>query len=66
MFVCTFLQFGALVGVPMLPRDIEELMRQMNAAKLAHVLPSEEDDGDGPPAPKPEARGSKPSTDLSH
>jgi hypothetical protein len=51
MFVCTFLQFGALVGVPMLPRDIEELMQQMNAAKLAHTLPSEEDDGGGAPGP---------------
>jgi hypothetical protein len=49
VFVCTFLQFGALVGVPMIPRDIEELMQQMNAAKLAHTLPSEEDDGGGPP-----------------
>lgn len=51
MFVCTFLQFGALVGVPMLPRDIEELMQQMNAAKLAHTLPSEDEDRGGPPAP---------------
>lgn len=51
MFVCTFLQFGALVGVPMLPRDIEELMQQMNAAKLAHSLPGEEEDGDGSPDP---------------
>jgi hypothetical protein len=53
VFVCTFLQFGALVGVPMLPRDIEELMQQMSAPKLAHVLPSEEDDGGGPPDEPP-------------
>jgi hypothetical protein len=51
MFVCTCLQFGALVGVPMLPRDIEELMQQMNAAKLAHALPEEEEDDGGPPDP---------------
>lgn len=52
-FVCTFLQFGALVGVPMRPEEIQELMRQMNAPKLAHVLPSEEHEGNDPPDPQP-------------
>jgi hypothetical protein len=55
-FVCAFLQFGALVGVPMRPEEIQDLMRQMNAPKLAHVLPSEEDDGD-PPPPGPTTAG---------
>lgn len=49
VFVCAFLQFGTLAGVPMRPEEIQDLMRQMNAPKLAHVLPSEESDGDGPP-----------------
>ena len=52
-FVCTFLQFGALIGIPMRPQEIQELMQQMNAPKLAQVLPSEERDGDDPPDPPP-------------
>jgi protein-S-isoprenylcysteine O-methyltransferase Ste14 len=58
-FVCTFLQFGAMVGVPMRPEEIQELMRQMNAPKLAHLLPSEEDDGGEPPPPRPSAPGTE-------
>jgi protein-S-isoprenylcysteine O-methyltransferase Ste14 len=58
VFVCAFLQFGALAGMPMRPEEIQELMRQMNAPKLAHVLPSEEDDGGEPPAAPPAANGS--------
>lgn len=53
VFVCAFLQFGTLMGVPMRPEEIQDLMRQMNAPKLAHVLPSEEHDGDDPPDPLP-------------
>ncbi len=49
VFVCAFLQFGTLMGVPMRPEQIQELMQQMNAPKIAHVLPSEEHDGDDPP-----------------
>jgi len=32
----------------MRPEQIEEVMQQMNQPKLARVLPSDEDDGDGP------------------
>jgi hypothetical protein len=53
VFVCAFLQLGTLAGVPMRPQDIQELMQQMNAPTLAHVLPSEERDGDDPPDPSP-------------
>ena len=53
VFVCAFLELGTLAGVPMVPRDIQELMRQMNAPKLAHVLRGEEPDGDGTPDPPP-------------
>jgi len=42
------LQAGVFVHCPMRPEQIEEVMRQMNQPKLAHVLPSDEDDGDGP------------------
>ncbi len=53
VFVCTFLQFGALMGVPMRPQEIQELMQVMNVPKIAHVLPSEECDGDDPPDEPP-------------
>jgi hypothetical protein len=51
MFVCAFLEFGALAGVPMRPEEIARLMRLMNAPVVAHVLPTEDDLGDDPPAP---------------
>lgn len=53
VFVCAFLELGTLAGVPMRPQEIQELMQQMNAPKLAHVLPSEEDEGGDPPGEPP-------------
>jgi hypothetical protein len=47
MFVCSLLEFGALSGVPMRPEQIQELMRTMNQPKLAHVIPNENENGDG-------------------
>ena len=47
-FVCSMLQWGAMIGVPMRPDEIQELMHQMNQPKMAHVLPTNEDDGDEP------------------
>ena len=35
--------------VPMRPDEIQELMNQMNQPKMAHVLPSENDEGADPP-----------------
>ena len=35
----------------MRPDQIEELMKTMNQLKLAHVIPTEDDEGDGPPTP---------------
>jgi hypothetical protein len=49
LLVCALLQVGALQGAPMRPEQIEELMQQLNQAKLAHLLPSENDNGDDPP-----------------
>lgn len=49
VFACAFLQIGVLAGVPMRPEQIKELMHQMNQPTLAHVLPSEEETGDGDP-----------------
>ena len=44
--VCAVLQLGVMVGAPMRPDEVEELMHQMNQPKMAHVLPTEDEDGD--------------------
>jgi hypothetical protein len=49
IFVCAVLEVGVLAGSPMRPDEIQDLLHQMNQATPAHVLPSETDDGDGPP-----------------
>jgi hypothetical protein len=36
-----------MTGVPMRPEEIRALLNQINQPKLAHVLPGEEDVGDG-------------------
>jgi len=51
ILVCAMLEYAALVGSPMRPEEIEELMRNMNQPKLAHVIPDESDHGDGDPEP---------------
>ena len=43
------LEFGVLFGLPMRPEEIEKLMRTMNQPTLAHVLPDENERGDGKP-----------------
>ena len=47
LLVCVVLEMGVLSGAPMRPEEIEEMMHQMNQPKLAHVLPTEDEDGDG-------------------
>jgi hypothetical protein len=47
VLVCLVLECGVLFGVQMPPERIRALMDAMNQPKLAHELPSEEDDGDG-------------------
>ena len=49
LFVCAMLEWGVLVGAPMRPEEIEELMHQINQPKVAHVLPGQSDQGDEPP-----------------
>ena len=48
LFACALLEAGALAGVPMRPEQIRELMHAMNVPALAHVIPSEDDEGDKP------------------
>jgi hypothetical protein len=51
LVVCLGLEIGVLSGVPMRPDEIQELMKQMNQPKVAHVLRTEDDEGDGCPTP---------------
>ena len=53
MLVCSMLEFAALLGLPMRPEQIEELMRTMNQPKLARTIPNEadHDDNEKPPPP---------------
>ena len=47
LLVCTVLEFGALIGMPMRPDEIARLMQTMNQPAIAHVLPDENAKGDG-------------------
>jgi hypothetical protein len=47
LLVCVMLQFGALLGMPMRPGEIQELMHSMNQPKVVHTLPDENETGDG-------------------
>jgi hypothetical protein len=49
VLVCSVLEFGALLGIQMPPEKIRTLMDALNQPQLAHVLPTEDDDGDDPP-----------------
>jgi hypothetical protein len=51
LLACAALELGVMVGVPMRPDQIKELMHQMNQPKLAHVLKEEGESGDDPPEP---------------
>ena len=48
VMVCAILQLGLMIGAPMRPEQIEEFMHQMNQPKMAHVLPTEGEEGDDP------------------
>ena len=48
LLVCFMLEYAAMMGSPMRPEEIEDLMHQMNQPKLAHVLRDEDDSGDDP------------------
>jgi hypothetical protein len=56
IFVCAFLHVGVLAGVPMRPEQIRELMQQMNAPTITHVLPAEDESGE-PPRPTADRGG---------
>lgn len=39
------LEYAALMGSPMRPEEIQELLRTMNQPRLTHVVPDDEGDG---------------------
>ena len=49
VFLLAVLELGAISGAPMPPEKIRALMDSINRQKLAHTLPSEQQDEDGPP-----------------
>jgi hypothetical protein len=49
IFVCAALELGVLSGVPMRPEEIRALMHQISQPTLAHVLPTDEQNGDDDP-----------------
>jgi hypothetical protein len=51
---CTILEIGTLIGVPMRPEQIEDLMRAMSVPKIANTIPDEADGGDGTTNDEPE------------
>jgi hypothetical protein len=55
--VCACLELAVLSGAPMRPEEIRALMDQLNQPTLAHVLPSEEQNGDDPPDEGADERG---------
>lgn len=48
---CTVLEMGALLGMPMRPRDILELLQALNVPKVAQVDPLRKEEGDGNDTP---------------
>lgn len=49
LLACMTLEAAVIMGMPMRPEQIKELMHQMNQPVLAHVLRSEDDETDDPP-----------------
>jgi hypothetical protein len=45
---CGILQLGTLLGVPMRPEQVQDLMRTLNQPKLAQTDPDERGKGDDP------------------
>ena len=41
ILLCLALGMCQLMGAPMSPKEIEELLQQMNQPKIAHTLPDE-------------------------
>ena len=47
---CAILEVGTLIGVPMRPEQIQDLMSAMNVPKVARTNPDDADSGGAPPS----------------
>jgi len=45
--MCLPLLIGSVIGVPMRPEQIEELLQSTKQQKFADIIPSESENGDG-------------------
>jgi hypothetical protein len=52
---CAVLEVGTLLGIPMRPEQIQDLMRAMNVPKIAETNPEESHSGDGDGDARPPA-----------
>ncbi len=43
---CAILELGTLIGVPMRPEQIQDLMRSLSTPKIAHTTPEASHRGD--------------------
>jgi len=50
VFCCAVLEVGVLVGVPMRPEQVRELMQMLNNPKIAQAGPVQGAHGDAPDA----------------
>jgi hypothetical protein len=46
IFLCMMLEYAALLGMPMRPEEIDELMHTMNQPKRAHTIPKPQEKDD--------------------
>ena len=46
LLVCVVLEWSALIGMPMRPEEIVDLMQTMNTPKVVHTIPDEDGTGD--------------------
>ena len=53
ILVCAVLEWSALIGMPMRPEEIVDLMQTMNTPRVVHTIPDEDgtDDPGGSAAP---------------
>jgi hypothetical protein len=55
LLCCSVLEMGALLGVPMRPEQIQELMHTLNQPTIAQTNPEQRPDGDKPETGEPAA-----------
>jgi hypothetical protein len=46
LLVCLVLEWSALIGMPMRPEEVVDLMQTMNTPRVVHTIPDEDANGD--------------------